>query len=197
MSMAASASMTASPPPAPTLDSEGRYHDWGRISWAIVGTYVFLLIVIVVVLVPSGATSLTWVPYFLVALVLLFLVRYLTTRYRMDDTELRAMRVLGGRRVPLEEVRRIEYASLRDLAALSGFAGVGSWGWRGRMWSPTIGEFDSIYTDPARGLLVTAGSHPLFLSPRHLDEFARELSRRVRSYTGPLAVDVGNPAGRQ
>lgn len=65
------------------------------------------------------------------------------------------------------------------------------------MWSPTIGQFDAIYTDPAKGLLVTAGEVPLYLSPRDPDEFARELSRRVRSYTGPLQVDVGYPTPRQ
>ena len=49
---------------------------------------------------------------------------------------------------------------------------------------------DAIYTD-SRGLLVTGGSVPLFLSPHDPTAFARELSRRVRSYTGPLEVDVG------
>ena len=67
------------------------------------------------------------------------------------------------------------------------------------MWSPRVGPFDAIYSDPAHGLLVTAGEIPVYISPVDIDGFARELSRRVRSYTGPLAVDVGgpNPAGAQ
>ena len=97
----------------------------------------------------------------------------------------------------LEEVRRIEYSSLRDLAPTGGWFGVGSWGWRGRMWSPEVGEFDSVYTDAARGLLVTAGTHPLYLSPSDLEEFAKELSRRVRSSPARCAKDVGSPGGSQ
>ena len=61
------------------------------------------------------------------------------------------------------------------------------------MWSPVIGRFDSIHTDAVRGVLVTAGEYPLYVSPRDPAAFARELSRRVRSYSGRLAVDVGDP----
>ena len=63
------------------------------------------------------------------------------------------------------------------------------------MWSPSIGKFDAVYTDPAKGILVSEGDVPLYISPVNLPEFARELSRRVRSYTGRLAVDVGDPLG--
>jgi hypothetical protein len=121
------------------------------------------------------------------------LVRYLSTTYSIDGVYLHAWRLLGGVRVRLDRVRRIEYVSLRDLSPTGGI--FGSWGWRGRMWSPLIGRFDAIYTDGARGILVTAGEFPLYFSPHNPDAFARELSRRVRSYTGRLAVDVGDPLG--
>ena len=61
------------------------------------------------------------------------------------------------------------------------------------MWSPLIGRFNAVYPDSAVGILVTAGEVPLYLSPRDPAEFARELSRRVRSYSGRLSVDVGDP----
>ena len=118
-----------------------------------------------------------------------FLVRYATTNYRIDDSYLYARRILGSRRVPLAEIRKIELMRLRDLSPTGFF---GSWGYRGRMWSPFIGELDAIYTDPT-GLLVTEGGVPLFISPHDPEEFARELSRRVRSYTTALTVDDGLP----
>jgi hypothetical protein len=109
----------------------------------------------------------------------------------MDDLQLRAWRLLGGVRLRLDQVRRIEYVSLRDLSPTGGI--LGSWGWRGRMWSPVIGRFNSIHTDAANGLLITSSEDSLYISPRDQVGFARELSRRVRSYTGRLAVDVGDP----
>jgi len=187
-------------PPARSLhplDAKGRYRARGQLSIAVLGAYVVLLLLVVFVVAPRSSSTELWVPYGLVALTLLFLVRYVSTSYSIDETSLRARKILGGRKVRLEEIRRIEYSSLRDLAPTGGWFGVGSWGWRGRMWSPSIGEFDSVYTDAARGLLVTAGTHPLYLSPAHREEFAKELSRRVRSYTGPLAKDVGAPGGFQ
>jgi hypothetical protein len=97
--------------------------------------------------------------------------------------------VVGSRRIPLAEIRKVEFVQLRDLSATGFF---GSWGYRGRMWSPYIGGFDAIYTDPT-GLLVSASGVPLFLSPRDPADFARELSRRVRSYGGTLTMDAANP----
>jgi hypothetical protein len=163
----------------------------------VVGAYLALLLLVAVLFVPTSAGAPGWGAWVLVGLVVFFLARYLSTTYTLDDTDLRAWRILGGRRLPLEEVRRIEYARLRDLVPTTGAFGLGSFGWRGRMWSATIGEFDAIYTDAGNGILVTAGSTPLFLSPHRPEEFARELSRRVRSYTGPLAKDVGAPGSGQ
>lgn len=147
----------------------------------------------VLVLPNSAVIVYWWAPWFLAALIVVMLARYLSTTYRIDDVELRARRLMGGRRIRLADVRQIEYTSLRDLSPGGTF--VGGWGWRGRMWSPRIGRFDTVHTDAAFGLLVTAEDVPLYLSPRDPEAFARELSRRVRSYTGRLAVDVGDPLG--
>ena len=178
--------------PRLSLDVEGRYHAWGQISYLIVGTYLFLLLILVVVLYRTTVLA-WWGAWVIFALLLGSLVRYLSTHYRIDDLHLVASKLLGGVRIRLDQVRRIEYAALRDLAPASGM--FGAWGWRGRMWSPVIGQFNSVYTDSVQGLLVTAGTFPLYLSPRRPEAFARELSRRVRSYSGRLAVDVGDPHG--
>ena len=176
--------MTEDPGPGPA-----EFVVYGRRSAAVVVVYVvaaLLLLYFTKAYTLDAASPLT--SYLLVAIVAAFLVRYLLTQYRMDDATLFAWRPVGSRRVRLETVRRIEYANLRDLGPVGMF---GSWGYRGRMWSPVIGSFDAIYTDP-KGLLVTAGEYPLFISPKDPDGFARELSRRVRSYTGRLEVDVGD-----
>ncbi|HYA54527.1 MAG TPA: PH domain-containing protein [Thermoplasmata archaeon] len=169
-------------------DTEGVYHDRARLSYAVVGVYVFLIIVCVVILPKSGLGYDALLA--IVVLFAFFLVRYLSTSYSLDDTHLRAWRIAGSRRIRLETVRRIEFASMRELSP-TGF--IGSWGWRGRMWSPSFGQFDAVYTDPAKGLMVTGEGVPVYITPVDLDEFARELSRRVRSYTGRLSVDVGDP----
>jgi hypothetical protein len=158
-----------------------------------VGLYVFLLLVVLLFVSRSSSSSSWWVTWVLVGAILLLLARYLSTTYRIDDTELRAWRIFGGRRLRLNEVNRIEYASLRDLSPGGTF--LGGWGWRGRLWSPRIGLFDAVHTDAALGLLVSGSGVPLYFSPRNPEAFARELSRRVRSYSGRLAADVGDPLG--
>lgn len=183
--------MTSSAYAPVSLDPDGGYRANGKISWGVVGVYVFMLIVILLLFRDSGGSAYWWVPWFLAVVAVVMLVRYLSTRYRIDDTDLRAWRIFGNRRIPLNQVRRIEYTALRDLAPVGMLQG--AWGWRGRMWSPRIGPFDAIHTDASIGLLVSAGSVPLFISPKNPQGFARELSRRVRSYTGRLDVDVGDP----
>ena len=158
--------------------------------WSAGVIAIYLVLALIIVYFARGGSVENTTPaisYLLVGVTLFFLLRYLSTSYLLDDSTLRARRILGSRVIRLETVRKIEYANLRDLGPVGMF---GSWGYRGRMWSPTIGSFDAIYTD-SRGLLVTAGDHPLFISPYRGDEFARELSRRVRSYVGELEVDVG------
>jgi len=150
-----------------------------------------VLILVVIYLLPGAKLGYRWFPEFIVVVLVFFLIRYLSTSYAISDTHFQAWRIFGNRRIRLEEIREIEYSSMRDLGPTGFF---GSWGWRGRMWSPRIGRFDAIYSDPAHGLLVSAGDIPVYISPVDIDGFARELSRRVRSYTGPLAVDVGAPA---
>ncbi len=173
------------------VDAEGRYHAHGKIAWGVVGLYGFLLIVILLLFRGAAGAAYWWVPWFLGIAVIVMLARYLSTNYRIDDSQLQARRLFGGREVPLEDVRRIEYTALRDLAPGGTF--FGGWGWRGRMWSPIIGRFDAIHTDAAFGILVTAGDEPVYISPQDPQGFARGLSRRVRSYSGRLAVDVGDP----
>jgi len=160
-----------------------------NLSALVIGVYAVLLILIVVVIGGHSSVGFTWVTYLLVAVTLLFLAQYVSTSYAINDTTLIARTVLGSKRIPLEQVRSIEYASLRTLAPTGG--GLVGWIWRGRLYHPDVGEFDTVFTDAASGLLVTGGKYPIYISPREPREFARELSRRARSYSGQLLKDVG------
>ena len=155
------------------------------------GVYLVLEILVIVFIGRPATDIAWWAPWAISIFLLLSLARYLSTHYRIDDVYLRASRILGGSKLRLDQVRRIEFVSLRDLSPTTGM--LGSWGWRGRMWSPILGRFDSIHTEAAHGILVSAGDDMLYISPRDGAAFARELSRRVRSYSGRLAVDVGDP----
>jgi Bacterial PH domain len=179
-------------PPAGTIDAEGRFHMRASYSATVIGVYVFMIVLVVYVVGFRSSIGFSWVTYLLLAVTVLFLLRYLSVSYVLDDTRLTARTLFGNSRVVLEEVRSIEYASLRDLAPTGG--GIFSWVWRGKLYSQTIGDFDAVFTDAAFGILVTAGAYPLYISPRRPQEFARELSRRARSYTGPLRKDVGHPS---
>ncbi len=176
-------------PSAGRIDGQGRYRVGSEISYITVGVYVVMILILFLVLHSGTSLIYPWGLELVILVTAFFLVRLLSTYYVIDDTYLRARRIAGGRRMRLADVRKIEIIRLRDLSPTGIF---GSWGWRGRMWSPRIGPFDAVYADPT-GVLVTGGEEPLFVSPRHPSDFARELSRRVRSYTGPLAVDAGNP----
>lgn len=190
--MAASGGVAAgerSTPRNPRIDPTGRYFVGSDLSYAVIGTYIVLLILILLFLPASGLLLYSWLTWLIAAIVVVFLVRYLSTCYWIDADRFTAYRLVGGRHVKLEDIRRIQFASLRDLSPTGFF---GSWGYRGRMWSPIIGKFDSVYTSSS-GLLIYAGVYPVFISPRHPKEFAQELSRRVRSYRGPLEYDDGSP----
>jgi len=176
-------------------DLEGRFRMRASLSAGVIGAYALMLLLIVYVVGFRTTVGFGWVTYFLLAVTILFLARYLSVTYAIDDTNLVARTMFGTHRWPLEEIRGIEYASLRELAPTGGL--LSSWVWRGKMYSPTIGEFELVFTEAASGLLVTASPYPLFISPRVPKEFARELSRRVRSYTGPLLKDVGQPSGAE
>ncbi len=172
----------------PSAESEGRYRMRGRFSVGVLGAYGVILALILLVVSSNHAIA-PWAIYLLIGITGFFLARYLTVRYVLDDAALVSWALFFRHRTPLEEVRAIEYANLRDLAPVGGW--LGSWSWRGKMFSPTIGDFELVYTEASHGLLITAGAFPLYISPRDPDAFARELSRRVRSYTGPLLKDVG------
>ena len=173
----------------PPLDEKGRYHAHGSISGVTLGVYVVVILLLYFVVLRSSIATNAYAVYFIIGATVFLLLRYLSTNYTIDDTFLYARRLFGSRRVPLRDVRKIEFYKLRDLSPTGFF---GSWGYRGRMWSPYIGKFDGIYTDPA-GILVSETGVPLFISPSQPERFARELSRRARSYAGPLAVDHGHP----
>jgi len=124
----------------------------------------------------------------LVAALILYLGRYLSTRYRLDAHTFAALRLFGSRRIPLEDIRHAVPANLRDLAPVSF---IGSWGWRGRMWSPRIGPFDTVHTT-SEGLLISGGDMvPVFISPKDPEAFLVELSRRVRSYHPDVDLESG------
>lgn len=175
----------------PRVEYRGHYGSRAAYSYAVIITYFILLLLAVLTVPGSLIANGWWVPYVLDGLILFFLARYLSTHYSMDADRLHASRILGSRHVNLHEVRKIQFVNLSDLSP-GGF--FGSWGWRGRMWTPGLGHIDAIYTS-SKGILVTAGEVPLFISPRDPPTFARELSRRVRSYRAPLSVDDGAPPG--
>ncbi len=178
------------PPDAASGHGTGTGHDPTRyVSIAPRSIAVILLyfILAVLLLLYSGTVTSPWVTAFIAALFLIYLARYISTFYVLDSDQLKAWRLFGSRRIRFEEIRSVALANLRDLGPV-GF--VGTWGWRGRVWSPVIGHFDTVHT-VSPGLLVTAGRVPLFISPRDPAGFARELSRRARSWGVELAIDPG------
>jgi hypothetical protein len=175
-----------------TPDARGRVRTGAPVSIGVVVLYVVLIILILYATEHSQFSSNPVVPEFIVAVILLFLARYASTYYVLDDRALHARRLFGSRSVMLDEVRGVQFANLRDLGPVSFFGG---WGWRGRMWSPFVQTFDAIHTVSA-GILVMGGDVPLFISPRHAAEFGAELSRRVRSYSPEVSVSTFAPMHR-
>ncbi|MHB8351799.1 MAG: hypothetical protein ACYDFT_03780 [Thermoplasmata archaeon] len=154
------------------------YHQPAKMSVAVVVVYLALVGVLLAVYV-HGTTYLTYalVLPVLALLILLYLARYLSTRYRIDLREIAALRLFGSVRVPLSRVVGIRPANLRDLAPVGLF---GTWGWRGRVWCASVGTIDTVSTH-SEGLLITGGAVPLFISPDDPIAFQRELSRRTRT----------------
>ncbi len=178
-------------PPPPQIDAEGRYRVHGRLSLPIVGVYIVLILLVLAVAPSSALTHYTWAPYLLVGIMLFLLLRYASTSYLLDAESLRARRLVGTRRIPLGSIYRIDRATLRDLSPV-GFTG--SWGYRGRMWSPFIGAFDAVYSD-VHGMLIYGDGVPIFISPIAPEEFLRELSRRARSHGANPAEGIYVPHG--
>ncbi|HEV2519195.1 MAG TPA: hypothetical protein VGX00_01045 [Thermoplasmata archaeon] len=182
-------------PPTVPPDPSGRWVSHAPLPIEVLAFYG---IVIVALFFLGRSTSPSILPnpvLLLDAIVGVFLIRFASTTYAMDAERLAARRLFGSRVVRLEEVRRIELASLRELSPTSF---LGGWGWRGRMWSPVVGSFDSIHTRSA-GVMVYAGAVPLFVSPRDPGAFATELSRRARSYSDSVELGPGiaRPAPEQ
>lgn len=166
-----------------------RYREGAAMSGAVIGVYVFLILLLGIGGIRGAFLGPPYFAAVLIALLLVFLLRYASTTYILDSERFRALRLFGSRSLRLREIRRIELANLRELGPVSFFHG---WGWRGRMWSPLAGKFDAIHTI-SPGLLITAGEVPLFISPKRPADFARELSRRVRSSGGALLSDASRP----
>ena len=162
---------------APPLDSEGRYVDWAPRSWGVVGLYIALILLILLLIQGPGYDS-PYLSLLLAAVLAVYLIRYLTTHYVMDAETLSARRLFGSRTVRLETIRSVELANLRELGTMGMF---GTWGWRSRVYSTFVGSFDSIHT-VSPGVLISSGNVPMFLSPHDPVAFARELSRRARSW---------------
>lgn len=182
------AAESGEPSPRVRLDGQGRYVDYAPRSYAVIGMYAVLVAVLLYL--NGGANyAVPSLPLILAAVLLVYLGRYVSTRYVMDSETLAAKRLFGSRKVRLEEIRNIELANLREIGPMGMF---GTWGWRSRVFSPTLGPFDSIHT-VSKGVLVSAGAVPMFLSPRDPIAFARELSRRARSWgveLPPIPVSV-------
>jgi Bacterial PH domain len=175
-----------SPPAAPgsPAPDPGRYVSIAPRSIPVVAVY---LILAAALFYYRDSISTPWAFAFLSAVLLVYLVRYVSTYYVLDSDELKARRLFGSRRIRFEDIRAIQLANLRDLGPVGL---VGTWGWRGRVWSPIIGSFDTVHT-VSPGLLITAGKAPIFISPRDPVAFGRELSRRARSWGVDLASDPG------
>lgn len=158
---------------------DGRWVSHAPLPVEVVGFYVVIIVLLGVLGRPISSSIIPNPIFWLDVIVVIFLARFVSTTYIMDSERFIARRLFGSRSVRLEEVQRIEFANLRELSPTGFFGG---WGWRGRMWSPVVGRFDSVHTRSA-GVLVSEGRVPLFVSPRDPKAFAVELSRRVRSST--------------
>lgn len=167
------AASTARALDAPT----GRWREHAPVSVGVAILYGVLVLALIFLGRPTGRSAIPNPLALLAILVVVFFARYASTTYSMDAERVHARRLFGSRTISFHEIHKIELASLRELSPTSL---LGGWGWRGRMWSATVGSFDSIHT-VARGVLIHTEEIPLFVSPKDPVGFARELSRRVRS----------------
>lgn len=181
-------SAVASPGPSA---SDGRWRSHSPIDPAVVVVYAILVLLLAVFGRSPGPTPLIPNPLLLLAgLVVIYFVRYASTSYSMDSDRFLAWRLFGSRSIPLETIRKIELANLRDLSPTGFFRG---WGWRGRVWSPIIGGFDTVHTVSAGVMIAPDSGVPLFVSPKDPAAFVQELSRRARSYRGHVEVPGLSP----
>ena len=82
-------------------DARGRVRAGAPISVAVVAMYFVLILLIVYATERSSYSSNALVPEFLVAVILVFLARYVSTYYVLDDRALHARRLFGSRSVSL------------------------------------------------------------------------------------------------
>jgi hypothetical protein len=149
------------------------YHQGAVTPWATVGAYVLLTIVVAVLTLDRSIPE--YAGLFLGGLLVLYLGRLLSLSYSIRDGVLRAQRLFGTRHAELKDIRKVEPRSLRDISPVSF---VGGWGWRSRMWSPVIGNFDNL-SSIHRGLMIYAGEVPFFISPRDPDAFLDVLQKET------------------
>lgn len=158
---------------------------WARVSAGV--TVLYLVLIGAVTYLGVFRLTSAFIAEVLLTALLLYLGRYVTTRYRLSAQTFAALRLFGSRRIPIEQIRHVQRANLRELAPVSFF---GTWGWRGRMWSSQVGSFDTVHTSPD-GLLVTGGAGvPVFITPKDPGAFIVELSRRVRSYHPNVDIEA-------
>jgi hypothetical protein len=148
------------------------YSQRSSVSGAVVGTYLFIILIFVLLWKAWGLLN-EYASAFLILVLLVYLARILSLTYKIRDDTLKASRLFGSRTVPLDSIRRVEAGSLRELAPVSW---TGGWGWRSRMWSPVIGYFDNLST-VHQGLVIYGDGVPLFISPVDRDVFLKELDK--------------------
>lgn len=88
-------------------EAEGRFTMPARYSIGVIVAYAIIGLLLVLVVGRESSVGFGWPLYFLLAVTVFFLARYLSTRYVLDDTNFTAWRLFGSRRIPLEEVRAI------------------------------------------------------------------------------------------
>lgn len=148
------------------------YSQRAAISWVLVGTYGFMILV--VLLLWWGRELNDYGAGVLLLLLGIYLARFLSIRYVVTAHHLAAKRLFGSRRVELKSIRRVDQISLREISPVSW---TGGWGWRSRMWSPIMGAFDNLST-VYQGLMVHGEGVPFLISPTDREAFLKVLEER-------------------
>jgi hypothetical protein len=164
------------------------YRQTARYSIGVFVFYAFLILIMVWVYLRGSADIVSsYLVPFILLLLIVYYIRYMSTHYRIDGRSFYASRLFGSRKLALRNIRKVQRANLRELG---GIGMLGTWGWRGRVWSPILGPYDTVHTT-SEGLLVTGLKVPVFISPRDPEAFQRELVRRVRAESGDEPPDTG------
>lgn len=148
------------------------YSQRAEVSWLVVGTYAFLMGLILLLWVVRDLIEFEAV--LLVGVLGIYLARILSVHYVISGEHLTASRLFGSRRVELTSIRKANPTSLRELSPVSW---TGGWGWRSRMWTPVIGAFDNLST-VHNGLMVYGDGVPFLISPLDREAFLTHLDER-------------------